>query len=382
VRLILHIGTHKTGTTAIQRFLAANRAALAHHGFHFATPAGSPDSNVVANAVAGTHPELVLDFFRKHVETAEHSDAKAIVVSAENFYSMATVAAALANLTPDDAESEEPSLVRRLQSLLPSEISGVEVVGYFRRPDRFAESLYNQRIKYENFDEPFERHLELVEPMLAYHRNASAWADVFGADNCTFRSYEAVAGDIRRVFLADALDILDTELFVDEATRDNERVSRDVLEFKREVNRRARADERHIEYRLACQLEERVHLLASEPRAYQEFMSPAERADLLHRLEPEMRSFYSDFGTAPFPALVSDESLQGWQPYPGLSDGRRAALRREYARISGRPGVRVERLTLRASRSLRRHRVGRALLLGWRRTGLRSLGRKAVTRPR
>ena len=38
MKLIVHIGTHKTGTTALQQFLHANRAPLAARGFHYATP--------------------------------------------------------------------------------------------------------------------------------------------------------------------------------------------------------------------------------------------------------------------------------------------------------------------------------------------------------
>ena len=38
MKLILHIGTHKTGTTALQRFLHSNREPLAVQGIHYATP--------------------------------------------------------------------------------------------------------------------------------------------------------------------------------------------------------------------------------------------------------------------------------------------------------------------------------------------------------
>jgi hypothetical protein len=354
VRLLLHIGTHKTGTTAIQRFLATNRPALAQHGYYFASAAADGDANVVANAVATGDVEAAREFFRRHVEAAQRADAQAVIVSAENFYAMAVVAAALAGRMPDDALEQEPLLVRRLQSVLPAQLAGPQVVGYFRRPDRLAESLYNQRIKYETFDEPFERYLQLVGPMFAYHHNASAWTDVFGAENCTFAIYESVSGDVRHAFLRDVLGVADTQSFVEEASRDNERVSRDVLEFKRERNRAIPDSERHFEYRIACLLEERLNLLADEPRHYQEFLSPAARVEFLAGLAAELTAFHSSLGLPEFPPV---DATTGWQPYPGLSEERRAQLGREHAQIRTHQLARRRRTKVR--KAIRRL-VGRA----------------------
>jgi hypothetical protein len=372
VRLILHLGTHKTGTTAVQRFLATNRSALAQQGVHYAAYGANPDANLVANAVATGHPDAARDFFSQQLETARRADAQTVLVSAENFYGMAVVAAALEGRSPDGAVSQEPLLVRRLQSVLPPEVSSTQIVGYFRRPDRFAESLYNQRVKYETFAETFERYLQLVAPMFAYHRNASAWAEVFGAENCSFKVYESVTGDIRTAFLRDVLEVTDTRPFVEEAARDNERVSRDVLEFKREINRTTPDSERQIEYRIACQLEEKLNLLAAEPKHYQEFMSPRVRADFLDVLAADTAAFQASFALPPFPPLEADA---GWEPYPGLSEERQAELRREYERISAEPDVRRERRALRSRSRLRRTRAGRALLAGLRRSKLHSVRR-------
>jgi hypothetical protein len=380
VRLILHIGTHKTGTTAVQRFLVANRPVLTQHGIHYASPAATPDSNVVANAIATGDTTSARAFFEQHIDAARRDGAHTVVVSAENFYSMTVVAAALAGRLPEDAASQEPALVGRLQSVLPAEITSTQVVCYFRRPDRLAESLYNQRIKYENFDETFDRYLQLVGPMFAYHQIATAWADVFGADSCTFRIYESVTGDVRLAFLRDILGVTDTQAFVQEAARDNERLSRDVLEFKRERNRAMPDDERQLEYRLTCLLEQRVNLLRDEPRHYQAFLSPTARADFLRRWAAETIALQSSFALPPFPPLEDTELGAGWQPYPGLSAERRGELLQEYARISGRLGFRLERLGLRTSRVLRRRKGGRALVTGWRRTGLQRPLRRIVRR--
>ena len=38
MKLILHIGTHKTGSTALQQFLSANPHSLSDRGIHYAVP--------------------------------------------------------------------------------------------------------------------------------------------------------------------------------------------------------------------------------------------------------------------------------------------------------------------------------------------------------
>ena len=52
MKLILHIGTHKTGTSAVQQFLYANRARLAEYGSSLRdTDAWLQEINVIANAL-------------------------------------------------------------------------------------------------------------------------------------------------------------------------------------------------------------------------------------------------------------------------------------------------------------------------------------------
>jgi hypothetical protein len=341
VRLVLHIGSHKTGTTAIQQFLVDNRSALAAQGVHYASAGASINANVVANAVALGDTEAARGFFERSVAAAREAGAATLLVSAENFYSMTVVAAALSDRRPEAAAEREPVLVERLRALLPEEISQTRVLCYFRRPDRFAESLYNQRVKYETFAESFDRCLELVEPVFAYHANAQAWAGVFGPESCTFKAYESVADDIRRAFLRDALEGVDTGAFSYPATRENERVSRDVLEFKRERNRTTPDAGRQREYRIALLLEDRLQLLTDEPKHYQEFFSPAERAAFLQRATSETTALRTSFGLSEFPALEEDS---GWAPYPGLSAERRAQLQQAYADISASREVRGSRV--------------------------------------
>ena len=122
MKLILHIGTHKTGTTALQRFLYANREPLAVQGFHYATPGhGLPEANFVANALNVGNGRVVRDFFEKHVGVARRRGAHAVLASAENFYAMSILDAMARREVRSDAIARDHILVQRLESLLPDE---------------------------------------------------------------------------------------------------------------------------------------------------------------------------------------------------------------------------------------------------------------------
>jgi hypothetical protein len=385
MRLILHIGSHKTGTTAIQRFLSSNQSALARQGFHQARLGASITANEIANVIGAGNADAGREFFHRHLELARKRGAHTMIVSAENFYAMSLVEAALANRPLDDFAGRERAAVARLKSAIPAGITDHRVVCYLRRPDRYAESLYNQRIKYENFAESFDQYLRLVEPALAYNEVASIWSEAFGNENCTFTIYELVEGDVREQFARNVLEVAEADFSFDAGDRVNERLSRDVLEFKKERNGTTPASQRALEYRIACLVDQRMDLRRHEPEHYQEFLSPQARAGLLSRLAPEMAALQSSFGLPSFPQLDAEHAGHGWTPYPGLDDERRAEIQRCYDVVSGKVGFRLERFNVRTSTALRRSRSGRVLLGVWRKGGmdrtLRHVARRAQRTP-
>ena len=76
MRLILHIGTPKTGTSAVQRFLCANRQRLAESDVHYATPHDSGQANAVANALGTGDSRAVNAFLIKQVKAARQCGAE------------------------------------------------------------------------------------------------------------------------------------------------------------------------------------------------------------------------------------------------------------------------------------------------------------------
>ena len=113
-----------------------------------------------------------------------------------------------------DAIARDHILVQRLESLLPDEFETVQVVCYFRRPDRYAESLYSQHVKRGiSFAGTFNEFLPIVKPALFYHRHIRVWSEVFGTDSIGVRLYEPASADIVSDFGKNVLNIESTAAF-------------------------------------------------------------------------------------------------------------------------------------------------------------------------
>jgi hypothetical protein len=365
MKLILHIGTQKTGTTALQQFLYANREPLAACGFHYATPPhGLREANFVGNALNVGKCRVVNAFLTKHMELAHRRDADTILVSAENFYAMSVLDAMQRREVCANAVERDRALIETLQSLMPEGIATTQIVCYFRRPDRYAESLYSQHVKRGIiFAGTFDEFLPIIKPALFYNKYMRAWSDVFGRKNCIVRLYEPVRADIVSDFVRNVVCIENIDQLAERQNRGNERVGRDLLEFKRLKNRTARANERDIERTILRLVDEKMELRKAEPDYYQEFLSPDGRAELLRLVEPEMEALQASHDVPPFPPFDLQSAKANWSPYPGLSQQRRQEIELHYNRISRRVGFRLARLALRSASLLRRSVPGTGALL-------------------
>jgi hypothetical protein len=360
MKLILHIGTHKTGTTALQQFLYANRQSLANLGLHYATPGhGLQEASVIANALNVGQVRNVRKFLAAHVAHARRSGAHTILVSSENFYAMSVLAAMQRRQVCHDTLESDRALIESLKALVPDDVLATQIVCYFRRPDRYAESLYSQHVKRGiMFDGTFQELLPIIEPALRYHKHMQAWSTAFGKGNCTVRQYESVKGDIVSDFVRNVIDIDDVDQFAQAQSLANERLSRDALEFKRLRNRIARPNERDIERTILGVVDEELALRRGEPSCYQDFLSPVERAEFLSRLKPEIDALEASYGVEPFPPFDRRSAEACWSPYPGLTEQRRWELESRYGRVSKRVAFRIDRLTLRSVGFLRTNLPG------------------------
>jgi hypothetical protein len=356
MKLIVHIGTHKTGTTALQQFLHANRERLPAHGFHYATPRrGIQDANLVANKLNVGKSSFVHAFLAEHVKVARRRRAHTILVSSENFYAMSVLDSMQRRQVCANAVEREQARIEALRSLIPEDIATAQIVCYFRRPDRYAESLYSQHVKRGViFDGTFDEFLPIIKPALLYNTAMRLWSDVFGEENCIARQYESVGTDIVSDFLPNVMNIDAFGSFTRSQNHANERVGRDLLEFKRLRNKTARVSERDIERTILRLVEGKMELRKAEPEEYQDFLSPNARAELLRLVQPEVDALQASYGVSPFPPFDLEGAKATWKPYPGLGRQRRQEIELHYNRINGRVAVRLERVALRSASLVRR----------------------------
>ena len=195
-KCILHIGTEKTGTTAIQEYLKSNRDALVKHGIYHPVAADSEPSSQWEFVAIVHHAPWTQDIgrelgivdkasqeaFRETLtqrldnEFDQVEDADTLIISSEHFQSRL------------DPEHE----ISALRTFLERWVETFEVVVYFRRQDELALSILSTRLKSSvqvRLDNILET-LNSAPKFYAYDEIYARWADVFGPDAMNPRIYD------------------------------------------------------------------------------------------------------------------------------------------------------------------------------------------------
>lgn len=224
---LLHIGAPKTGSTALQAFLHANREVLqrqgwcypdvslrgyGHHDLAFLCGGGYPDwATPQPRSLAELVPEL---------RAAVHGRSR-VIISSENFYLLRRPAATASMLVESGID-----------------LATVRVVVYLRRQDEAHLSWYNQTVKALGYSGTIEQSIARYHDLWDYEQNLDLWAQEFGSGNIIVRRYESddlSRWDVRRDFVVLA-GIADQELTWGEQPV-NTRINRDLLELQRWFNR-------------------------------------------------------------------------------------------------------------------------------------------------
>jgi len=181
----LHIGTHKTGTTTLQKFLFENREKLKRYklvypeiGLHPTLKGHHP----VAFYLAGkksyfrkSSPDVSFrDVISKYVQSLE--DGSDLIISSEDFSRLCLSAC--------------PNLPTKIKRLFPISTE-FRVVVYLRRQDHFIESYYSWqrrggRMMRARLDKEFCKKIEYFP----YSKLLARWAQVFGKANISVRPFE------------------------------------------------------------------------------------------------------------------------------------------------------------------------------------------------
>lgn len=182
MKLTLHIGPHKTGTTAIQTAFADNAAALRRKGVlypkcNWAYPAQHRLAFAMKrkiNPVDGSKPDFSTELDAL-CQALEKSRLPSAFISSEEFFA---------------APIER---IAALQAALP--VTSTTIIAYPRSPDAFLISCHNQKIKQvgNGYAAPITRFLKeprKIAPEIDYLGCITAWAEVFGDANILIRPFE------------------------------------------------------------------------------------------------------------------------------------------------------------------------------------------------
>ncbi len=224
---LLHIGAPKTGSTALEKFLAYNRNVLnrlnwhypdvclrgfGHHDLAFLISGGYPDW--------ATRQERPLDELLTEL-AKEVAEREQIILSSENFFLFS-----------------DPKKVANMLRNVDFPPETVKVIVYVRRQDEVHISWYNQAVKAQGYTGLITECIAETRDLWNYADRLESWAEVFGRENIIVRPYQTedlVDGDICLDFLR--LAGLVAEDFEWPEDTINTRINRDILEFQRLINR-------------------------------------------------------------------------------------------------------------------------------------------------
>jgi hypothetical protein len=188
-RLILHIGTHKTGTTSIQRGLSRNREVLKENGIWYPNydlidKRGHYAHIGIANAFSGAHPDLTrkdaVNFFSQVAEQSKYYDTT--IISAESFFRHVSIGAdGQPQKIPGLAENYWPKRIDYISEVRDHfPVDDIEIAMVVRRQIEYGQSLYQEHIKTSGYRGDFSEFRNSFWHRFDYLRQARAWAQVFG----------------------------------------------------------------------------------------------------------------------------------------------------------------------------------------------------------
>lgn len=287
MRILLHIGSEKTGTTTVQRWCARNRKALKARGILYPTTLGQVNHVRLAcfaaeqkqmNDLRKSERIFVPEVFERF--RAELPDALAREVRESGCHTLLISNEHLSSRLSVPAELQT---VRGLLEQACGQVTAWQIIHYVRRQDEMIHSMYSTTVK-SGGSKPFRLPHGLRDPRLNPLIVLDLWAGQFGAENITVRVFdrrELRGGDVVQdlMALAGVEDAADTSIFA-AVPEKNPRLGGQALEFLRRFNEHVPAfdaeginAERRGVVRALEALPDRDPVQLAEPAAMEAFLA-------------------------------------------------------------------------------------------------------------
>jgi hypothetical protein len=246
MKAYLHIGTEKTGTTAIQYFLVSNRKYLLEDGFLYPH---SPEETKEPKLAPFAHTKIAAFSMKANPLQDIHKYLQ--ITNAENFLKLqnnfqnelaqelnqtkaTTVVFSNEHCSSRLFLKEE---IERLRKLLEPFFEEIKIIIYLRRQDKFLLSTYSTSV-IGGHTKPFELPSKKnIEQRYDYWNILKKWESVFGRENVIVRIFEReqmFGGDL----LSDFTNLLKIDSIQKYKTAKtlNESLDADSLEYLRLIN--------------------------------------------------------------------------------------------------------------------------------------------------
>lgn len=316
MRLVLHIGTPKTGTSALQRFLAMREADLAARGVHYLDAGRGVGGKVQerqigfrfafeppGRAATGMMAQVGLDS-----EVARAAYARDFIRDCDAELAAVGAAGAGICVISDEALFSFPraATLEGLKAFVDARFAQVDILCFLKEPAAYLSGGYSQSIKMGG-TEGFAAYLTRRLDSGIFLRPLDRWKAAFGRDRITLKVLE---GDVVAQFAA----FLDRDLGWDpEKTgpaRTNPSLSPTGLRLLREVNRICADEGRSRPGRLRAGFEKSA---TGAPWR----CDPGTAAAIRARAWPELAGLLEGYDLS-----EGDRArLRGWAPGPAPASG-------------------------------------------------------------
>ena len=191
MRLYLHIGLPKTGSTAIQRFFKVNRDALEERGVLYPLSGRPKKPGSSTDSPRLNHHPLALEILSPPEDVRDSAWPELLAELRGAKEDVALVSSEVFDYLR--ADSQFAAVRSHLQGL------DVKVIVYVRRQDEYLASYYCQWVYRRGESHRFEEFRRLPVVEANYQKLLSRWEEAFGREALIVRPYERSAlvnGDV------------------------------------------------------------------------------------------------------------------------------------------------------------------------------------------
>ena len=317
-KITFHIGTHKTGSTSIQRFLFQNTRELSLHDVEYPTDFlfgyahhalaqfFNRNGKMPDFAKRKFHTREIWDnALRSHIERLTKRSHSKIIYSSEAFW------------------IGKPELLAEYFKDFE-----INVVVFLRRQDLWFESRFNQNSKITPFGhDSFGDFIDNQKTAGYYYERLSHWADIFGKENIQVFPFETqqIDGDLVRFFIKH-LGITWYNGFEMPPSL-NIKLNRACTEYIMHHPAKDRKEDQKFHRLLDCL--EKYSAENPDPEEYRFVSTPEQRVKILEKYRSSNEMVAKEFLNRPDCRLFYDPEPNlddNWKPYPGLSSGENGKI--------------------------------------------------------